>query len=244
MADAAVPAPKKGFFKDLPRYAVLAIGYAGWFYLTSGKGRLEFAVPLGPWAIAGLVAAIVIGIAALFSNLPERLSWPGVVRVRIEGGYGWSDSIASHAVGILVFLSLFCALALVWSGFFAMAVQAWLQVDWGRLAVTAVFLAVPLWIVPRMLWPMFIVRPILVVDADGLHRWEGELPWGDIEKIVVGRGSLARAVFVYRNTGLGPAERLSLGPIGITVEEFLGRIEELAPQVVIERPQLPSRVFQ
>jgi hypothetical protein len=233
-------AEKQGFIKDLPRYAVGALLLMGWFYLRNGHGRLDFAVlPGSGWATVAAAACLVIGVVAVFTSFFERLPWQGAIRTPIVGGYGWSESVLSRlGVALVVAGALWLC-----TGFFGMAVQAWYQTDWGRLAVSLLFLIVP-GVIVLMLLPIHF-RPVLVVDGEGVHTYDDVVAWGDIEKIGVGSGRWSRDVYLYLNTGpaLGPARRVSLGELGVPIEEFLARVEELAPQVVIERPAPAVRLF-
>lgn len=239
MSDAAVE--KQGFIRDLPGYALSALGLMGWFYLRNGHGRLDFAVLPGSWwAGVAAGACLVLGLVGTFTQVFERLPWQGAIRVPIVGGYGWSESVLSRLGNALVLAGVLW----LWTGFFGMAVQAWYQADWGRLAVALLFFFVPGWLLISRFLPIHF-RPLLVIDGEGVHTYDDIVAWGDIEKIGAGGGRWSRDVYLYLNTGpaLGPARRVSLGELGVPIEEFLAKVEELAPQVVIERPAVAARLF-
>lgn len=237
-----VAAKKPGFFKSARPYVVAGLLFVGWEYLRSGQGRLDFRVLPGElWATIAALACTALGLLLVLTDLLERLPWQGVVRKRIEGGYGWSETIVSRLpVPLLAF-------GLIWlgTGFFAMAVQAFYQSDWGRLAVCVLFIFCASWMVLPLLSSAFSARPVLVLDGEGLYCAYGDLPWSAIEKIGAGHDPADRDVYLYLNTGsaLGPAQRLSLADAGVTAGEFLARVEELSPGTVIERSEPPLRAF-
>lgn len=242
MTAAAAQPGKAGFLKTLPRFVIPALLFVGWEYLRNGKGRLEFVVWPGDWQ--GMAAAsLCLGLGALlaFTDVLDRLPWQGVIRLRIKGGHGWSGPIVSRPPVLLI------AGGALWlaTAFVGMAFQAFYQGDWARLAVSLLFILGVGWVFLPMLLSAFSARPILVVDAEGLYCAYGDIPWSHIEKIGAGHDPADRNVYLYLNTGaaLGPARRLSVGDAGISVSEFLARVQELAPQVIVEQAEPRAALF-
>ena len=240
-------AARPGFFKRLIDgaggilFAILLFGAFG--YLTSGQGRLEFMV--APGNLAATVVAVVGALLALLllaTRLLDHLPWHGVMPLPVAEGHSWTRSALSRLLIVLFSGSLLWW----WTGFVGMVFQAWYQADWLRL-VLAVALGLGAGVLAIGVVGLALTRrPLLWMDNDGLfERRIGRMAWSEIEKIGVGRDPSSRQVYLFLNTGraLGPARTLSLNEVGLTAEQFVACVETVAPQVTIDRPEPPARVF-
>jgi hypothetical protein len=223
--------------------AVLLVGAALFGYLTSGHGRLEFTVlPGNLWATVTAVAGFLLILLLLSTRLIDRLPWQGVLPLPAERGYSWARSGLSRLLIVLFSASWLWW----WTAFVGMAAQAYYQADWGRLAVVVGLGLVSGLPAVGILWLSLNRKPLLTLDEDGLYeRRIGRIAWSEIEKIGVGRDLASRQVYLFLNTGraLGPARTLSLNEVGLSAARLVACIEEVAPQVVVERPDIPSRPF-
>ena len=244
MSDAAAP---PGLLRRLTGgvggILVAVLLFGGFSYLTSGHGRLEFMVAPGNLAatVIAVVGALAV-LALLATRLLDHLPWHGVMPLPVADGYGWTRSALSRLL-IVLFSG---GLLWWWTGFVGMVVQAWYQADWGRLAVAlALGLASGVLALGVVLLALG-RKPLLSIDREGLfERRIGRTAWSEIEKIGVGRDPSSRQVYLFLNTGraLGPARTLQLIEVGLTAARFVACVEAVAPQVAIERPERPPRVF-
>lgn len=228
--------------RDILGLGGLAVVGAGWLYLTNGQGRLEYlTMPGNLWSTVAAVACAGTGLLLLSTNLFDRLPWHGVMPAPVAKGHGWSRSVASRLLVALFGGGLIWG----WTGLVGMVFQAWYQADWGRLAVVVLFAIGGAVLSLRTIWSAFSFTPQLILDADGLVEAGDRLAWSAIEKIGAGGDPAGRQVYLFLNTGraLGPARALSLSDVGLTAGDFLATVEAVAPQVAIDRPQAPARVF-
>lgn len=231
-----------GYLRNLLGLGGLVAVGAGWIYLTSGQGRLEYLTMPGTlWGTVAAVACAGAGLLLLSTNLFDRLPWHGVMPARVAAGHGWSRSIASRLLVVLFGGGLIWS----WTGLVGMAFQAWYQTDWSRLAIVVLFAAAGAALSLRAVWSAFSFAPRLVVDAEGLVVTGDRLAWSQIEKIGAGGDPASRQVYLFLNTGraLGPARALSFSETGLTAGGFLAAVEAVAPQVAIERAEPRRAVF-
>ncbi|MDB5472677.1 MAG: hypothetical protein JWR84_4237 [Caulobacter sp.] len=223
--------------------AVFLVGAAAFGYLTSGRGRLEFTVlPGNLWATVTAVAGFLLILLLLSTRLIDRLPWQGVLPLPAARGYSWTRSGLSRLLIVLFSASWLWW----WTALVGMGAQAYYQGDWGRLAVVVGLGLLSGLPAVGILWLSLNRKPLLTLDEDGLfERRLGRLAWSEIEKIGVGRDPAARQVQLFLNTGpaLSPARTLALNEVGLTSARFVACVEEVAPQVVIERPTPPPQPF-
>jgi hypothetical protein len=226
--------------RDGAGIAFIVGGGLGFFYLTSGHGRLEFSVLPGSfWAGVVAVTGFLVILLLLTTSILDRVPWHGEVRLPASDGFSWSRSALSRLLIVLFGASGLWG----WTAFVGMVVQAWYQADWGRLVVAVLLGLISGALALRVVFSALSRKAMLTLDRNGLfERRLGRLAWSEIEKIGVGRDPSGRQVYLFLNAGraLCPARTLRLDEVGLTCGRFVGIVEQIAPQVVIDRPQPPA----
>ncbi|HYE44377.1 MAG TPA: hypothetical protein VEA44_01255 [Caulobacter sp.] len=239
--------PKSEWFRpviaNFKGFAVMAVWIVSYLYLVVWPGHLDFRIDsLGLTFILAVVGVMTIG--ALGTIGMDQFRWYGAFPAPAAEGHSWRRSLRSRIAVLSEGLAGFWATPFLVD----MVQQAYFRADWPRTVVATAFLLGLAWLFLRMTHRAVSLRPVLVLDAEGVREGEGGqlLPWNRVERIVVHGDLEARRVTLMtlkEDSSPGPARVLDLADAGVGARRFVGLVAEAAPQVEISWPTSRRAAF-
>jgi hypothetical protein len=229
------------FLKRLKPWDILwAVGFVGliWF-LYSGLPE-DSPVPrklLGNSVVGaayGLIAVLLIA-----SAVAGQIPYLAVRERRCDDGFEWRRPPVRYLIECMAICWFF-----IWAGvLFGFAEAFWTLGDWTRISVSAamgLFVTVAvIAVLIAQLRQVFGSQAVLRVTSEGLTVGDRTVDWSDADAVVFGRYRWHEfgVQLADSNDRRGREWWFSLRDAGIEAPHFLDRLERVAPQVTVLKPE-------